>query len=83
MQVPASAGFQAFEIGVHWNTLTQMIAMTHPTTTLPRIIAAMRKPLVGKIRAYISKMEILMMPTVVQYTHSKDISSCQTSIYGS
>lgn len=76
MQVPGRVGFQAFEIGEHWNTLTKMIAMTHPTTMLPRVIAATRKPLVGNIRAYISKMEILTIPTVVQYTHSKDISSC-------
>lgn len=82
MQVPGRVGFHAFAIGVHWNTLTQMIAMTHPTTMLPRITAAIRNPLVGKIRAYMSKIEILTIPTVVQYTHSKHISSWQVSVYG-
>ena len=66
MQVPDRLKFQAFAIGVHWNTLTQIIAMTHPMTMLPRIMAAIRNSLVGKMRLYMSKIEIFMIPTVVQ-----------------
>lgn len=82
MQVPGRLKFQALAIGLHWNTLTQIIAMTHPMTMLPRIIAAIRKLLVGNMRAYMSRMEILTIPIVVQYTHSKVINSWQLSVCG-
>ncbi|KKA18362.1 hypothetical protein T310_7688, partial [Rasamsonia emersonii CBS 393.64] len=66
MQVPGMVGFHVFSMGVHWKTLTKMMAMTHDTTMEPRMYAAMRNSRVGKMREYMSRMEILMIPTVVQ-----------------
>lgn len=66
IQLPGRVGFQALAIGLHWKTLTQMMAMTQLTAIPPRTMAAIRMFRIGKMRTYMSRMETLMMPTVVQ-----------------
>ena len=67
MHVPATAGTnQAFSIGLHWKMLTQLMAMTQPIVTDPKMYAPIRKSLVGNMRKYIRRSESLTSPTPVQ-----------------
>jgi hypothetical protein len=67
MQVPSIAEpNQAFLIGLHWKMLTQLIAMTQPIVTNPKMYAPIRKFFVGKIRMYIRSSESFTSPTPVQ-----------------
>lgn len=67
MQVPGIAGpNQAFSIGLHWKMLTQLMAMTQPIVTNPKMYAPIRKFLVGKTCMYIMSIESLISPMPVQ-----------------
>ena len=65
MQWPGTVGSHAFLTGIHWKTLTQMMAMDQDIAMLPKMYAAMRNWRVGKILAYIKRMAILMTLRVV------------------
>ena len=65
MQVPGVVGSHARLTGVHWKTLTKMMAMAQEIETTPSMIDAIRNPLVGNMRAYISKMDILVIASAV------------------
>lgn len=65
MQVPGIVGFHALATGVHWKTLTKMIEIAQEIDTTPRMMDAIRNPLVGKMRAYISRIEIFVSATAV------------------
>jgi hypothetical protein len=65
IQVPGIRLSQARAIGVHWKMLTKMIAVAQASDIPPRIIEAMRISFVGKMRQYMSKMEILVTAIVV------------------
>lgn len=74
-QVPGMRVSQARAIGVHWKTLTRIMATHHEIDMPPRIMEAMRISLVGKMRQYMSKIETLVTATVVTYMHSNTTRS--------
>ena len=65
IQVPGIRVSQARAMGVHWKTLTRIIAIPHAIDTPPRIMEAMRISLVGKMRQYMSRIETLVIAIVV------------------
>jgi len=57
-----------------WKMLRSITAIHHITTTVPRTVAVIRKSLVGKMRWYISRIEILITANAVPYTISQAMS---------
>jgi hypothetical protein len=65
MQVPGILLSHARAIGVHWKMLTRIMAIAQAIETPPKTEEAIRISLVGKIRVYISRMEVLVTAMVV------------------
>lgn len=67
MQVPLIVEpNHAFLIGLHWKMVTQLMAMTQPIVTNPKMYAPVGKFFVGKMCIYISSSDSLTNPTPVQ-----------------
>ena len=64
MHVPATAGRTRTKTKTRMTT--QLMAMTQPIVTDPKMYAPIRKSLVGNMRKYIRRSESLTSPTPVQ-----------------
>lgn len=74
--VPSAVTFQLFSIGVHSNICNKTIDRAQAIDIPPRMPAQIRSFRESKIRTYMSRTDIFVMPTVAQYRHPHASCSC-------